>query len=146
MSERQLSPRIAQWTVQALTRLFATFGLVQGVFIVIGGAGRWQAPGLAVAMLVPGAPATWGVAIGIIGAIALYGTFRSMLRVTAYAMIAMGAWCLFFATSLILVVIHNDRVATTGVWTYLLASITACTLSAAYLQSRSYQTALRSVP
>jgi ABC-type Mn2+/Zn2+ transport system permease subunit len=141
----QLSPTVAQWMVQALARLLGTFGFLQGVFIVAGGPSRWKSPGLAVAMLVPGAPASWGLAIGIAGTLAVVGTFFSRHRLTSAALWAMGAWCLFFAMSLVVTVLRDSRVATTGVFTYLFMAVICVCLSTAYAQSHHYQRHLRSL-
>jgi hypothetical protein len=131
--------------VQALTRLMATFGILQGVGIIYGGPGRWASPSLQVAMMVPYAPASWGVAIAAMGVLAIAGTFLSRHRLTAAAMFGMSAWCLFFALGLLITVLREPKVATTGVPTYFALAVVCCCLSVAYAQSRTHQAYLRRV-
>lgn len=134
--ELRIDPHVAQWIVQACTRLLATFAVFQGVFIVLGGADRWQSRGLAVAMSVPGAPQSWGYAILGAGLLTLVGTLMSRMVLTALASVAIGTWCLFFAVSLFIVTIRDPRVATTGVITYGTVALLSCTLAVPYWQSR----------
>jgi hypothetical protein len=131
--------------VQALTRLLATFGVLQGLGIILGGPGRWGSPSLRVAMMVPYAPASWGVAIAILGVLAIAGTFLARHRLTSLAMFGMSAWCLFFAIGLLVTVLREPKVSTTGVPTYFALAIVCCCLSVAYAQSRSHQAYLRRV-
>lgn len=128
----KLEPNLARWVIQALARLLATYALVQGVVIVMGGAQRWRGSALAIAMQVPGAPATWGIALGICGALALLGTFRARMLLTSAALSLIGAWCMFFAISQLIVVVRDPHAGSTGVGTYTVLAIIAAVLSVAY--------------
>jgi len=141
----QIHPRVAQWVIQALARLLATFALVQGVGIFLGGPQRWQSPGLAVAMMVPGAPATWGVILAVLGAITLLGTVKARHRLVANGLMGIATWCTFFTFSLLLTLLRDARVSTTGVPTYLFVTVTCCCVAIAYRQSVAYQRQLRRV-
>lgn len=136
MPERRLDARLSQWTVQTLTRLFGTYGIVQGFFIVLGGPQRWQSPGLSAAMSIPGAPGSWGVALMVLGAVALAGTFHPRMRVVLAGLLGIAAWDLFFAGTLAKVVLESPNVATTGVFVYSRDGIAACILAVAYWRSR----------
>jgi hypothetical protein len=131
-THRHLPDELSRWSVQALTRLFATYAIAQGVIIVMGGAERWRGAALAVAMQVPGAPATWGIALGVFGVLALGGTFLVRLRLTALALWLIGAWCMFFAISQLLVVVNEPTAATTGIGTYTVLAVAASVLAVTY--------------
>lgn len=141
----QLSPPVAQWLVQALTRLVSTFAIVQGAFIILDGAARWTAPAWKVAMRVPGAPETWGSALFILGVLGLLGTFVARHRLTSLAMWGIGTWSLFFAISLGAAAFNDPKVSTVGFFTYVTMAITSCTLSVGYHQSHPYQRSLRAL-
>lgn len=131
-STSRLDPDLSRWVVQALTRLLATYAIVQGFVICIGGSERWRGAALAVAMQVPGAPATWGVALGIFGALALAGTFIVRMQLTSASLWLVGAWCMFFALSQFLVVVKDPHAGTTGVGTYTVLAVASYVLAYAY--------------
>lgn len=136
MPERRLPPDLAQWIVQALARLTATYAILQGTFIVLGGRERWQSPSLATAMSLPGAPESWGLALLIAGLFALAGTFAPRAATTAVALAGIGAWSFFFALSLFVTLLHTPEVATTGVFVYSYGAVTSCVLAVTYWRSR----------
>ena len=133
--EQRLNQQISQWTVQALTRLLATFAILQGVGIVLGGPTRWVGPAFALALSVPGAPATWGITLGALGAVALAGTFSARHSLTGLACVAIGAWSLFFAGSFLITAQCSSTAATTGIFAYGHLCVLACTLGVAYWKS-----------
>jgi hypothetical protein len=137
-TELGLSPHVSQWMVQAITRLVATYAIVQGLLIIIGGRHRWSAPSFSTAMTVPGAPASWGVALLVFGVLTLGGTF--ILTSLGTKLVAVGtsgtsAWCVFFAGSLAVAAWHNPQASTMGVLTYVLFAVMAASLAVAYLHS-----------
>lgn len=134
-TELNLAPRLSQWAVQALTRLVATYAVIQGILIVTGGPKRWSSPGLAVAMSVPGAPASWGISLGIFGLITMCATFTYRQMLVAVGVFMIGVWCFFFCTASLLSVIRTPTTATTGVPTYTVLSIIAMTLAVIYYRS-----------
>jgi len=133
---QRLDPHVAQWVVQAATRLTSTFAIVQGVAIVGGGPARWQGPAFATALTVPGAPGSWGVVLFLFGAAGLAGTFTYRERLVAAGMTGICAWCMFFAMSFVKTAHENSRAATTGIWAYGFICIVALLLAGAYLQSQ----------
>jgi hypothetical protein len=136
MPERRLQPHLAQWIVQSLTRLLATYAILQGFAIVLGGTERWQSPALATALSFPGAPASWGLILGVLGAVTLAATFRPYLRVVAWCVFGISVWCMFFAGSLFWALLKLPNTATTGVGTYTFMALAAALLAVAYKRSQ----------
>lgn len=136
MPFRQLSPSLSQWTVQALTRLTATYAIAQGAGIVIGGRHRWGSPALRLALSVPGAPASWGIVLFLFGGVALALTFARHPKLVVWPMLAIASWSFFFALALAPSIIQaGSHVATTGAPTYAFVAVTACVLGIAYRRS-----------
>ena len=137
MPYRRLSPDLSQWTVQSLTRLTATYAILQGCGIVLGGRDRWGSQALRIALAVPGAPASWGWVLLGLGVLALALTFHRRSRGVLFAMLGIASWSMFFAVALTPTVVENgSRVATTGPLTYAFIAVTACVLGMAYRRSR----------
>jgi len=131
-SELRLNGHLSRWAVQALARLFCTFGIIQGVLVIHGGRRRWSSPAFDTALNVPGAPASWGVAILVIGIVGLYGTLALKLKVVFFAMWAISCWFMFFTISLLHAALKNPDAATTGIITYGTMGITAAVLGIIY--------------
>jgi len=106
-TELNIAPRYAQWAVQGLARLLATFAILQGGWIVLGGSARWSGASYAVAMLVPGAPATWGVTLALAGVAALALTFTHHLRPVAVALFVIALWCGCFTAAIVAAALRN---------------------------------------
>jgi hypothetical protein len=136
MPELRLDARLAQWVVQALTRLLATYAILQGVFIVLGGRERWTGRSLATALLLPGAPASWGVVLAFFGVLCLLGTFTTRMTLTAAGAFGIGAWSIFFAASQLITFFQAPNVPTTGIFTYSHLAVSACVLAWLYWKSR----------
>lgn len=134
--ELVLNPRIAQWTVQSAARLLATFAVVQGVAILIGGAIRWSAPAFRVALQLPGAPASWGLALLLSGALALAGSLLRGRRTTVVGMYAIAVWCGFFALAF-LGAYGDPHASTTGVSAYGALMVLSILLASAYRASKT---------
>lgn len=137
MPERRLHPAVSQWILLSLTRLFATYAILQGAAIIVGGRDRWRGPSFATALEVPGAPESWGWALGVFGAVALYGTFRSLMATTALAMFLVGVWSTFFAGSFVVSLFRVENAATSGIFTYGCMAVTSYVLAVGYWQSRA---------
>lgn len=136
MPERRLDPHLSQWIIQSLSRWLATYAIIQGAFIVLGGPARWQGPSFATALLVPGAPASWGVVLCILGVAALAGTFTAHYRTTAAAVFCIGAWAFFFAISVAKTAMGDPNAATTGIFVYGHQAVTAVALAIVYWRVR----------
>lgn len=136
MPERRLAPELSQWVVQSLSRLLATYAILQGLFIVIGGAARWSGKSLATALAFPGAPASWGLILFALGVIALACTFRPRMRAVAASLFAIAVWDLFFAVSLLITLLQEPTAPTTGFFVYGHQAVLACVLAVTYVRSR----------
>lgn len=137
MSLRNLNPQVARWMLQSITRLIGTYALLQSVVIIVGGRERWFSKSFAVALTVPGAPATWGVVLALCGALTLLGTFVRVRvagpRVVLAGALGIAAWCLFFAVSLGLTAMQDHHASTTGILTYLQFAVLSAIIAVAYL-------------
>lgn len=134
--ELVLQPRIAQWTTQAFARLLATFAILQGMTIMLGGERRWSESQYDTAQLVPGAPGSWGVILFLTGAVALYGSLTCRLRVAVGGLVAAGVWCAFFAIALAEAILTIPGAAATPFTTYSILTVAFMLAAAAYWQSR----------
>lgn len=138
--EMRLDPSLAQWGIQAITRLLAVYAMVQGAGIIAGGRSRWLSKALALALAVPGAPASWGWALLLLGLTAMVGTLLGFTlrraRILLLACWGIGAWSCFFAIALLpSIVAHGSKVATTGSPTYVFVGVSACLLGVIYRRS-----------
>lgn len=137
MPFRRLDAAAAQYLMQLLTRLFATYAIVQGAGIILGGSQRWSSSkALATALALPGAPATWGALLLLAGALALYGTFRSP-RVTRIGCFGISVWSFCFALALVPNLVTSFTASTTGVFVYGKDAIAAMVLAVAYRHVRA---------
>lgn len=127
---------LALWTVEAATRLLATFSFVQGVNIIIGGEARWAEPHYSTALSVPGAPQTWGYILMTCGAIALGGSLLGRTRAVAFGSGLCSVWCAFFALSVLRSVSENPTAATTPLVTYAALTVAFALVGTTYWQSR----------
>lgn len=121
---------------RSLTRGVAAYAVVQGLFIILGGRERWSSPSLAIALSVPGAPASWGIALLIAGILVYFGLRKAHNRLIALALVGIGVWNLFFAVTIAWTALHNQYVTTTGAFTYTFFAILACIMGVAYLHPR----------
>ena len=133
---KRLDPDLCQWAIQALARLFATYSIVQGALVLIGGRARWSSPGYVTALLVPGAPATWGWVLLVVGAATLLGTFRVLMRTTSAGLYLMALWCFFFALTGLKTAVDNPLSGTTGIPTYTAFGVACAVLGFVYWQGR----------
>ena len=136
MHELNLSPDIARWVVQALARWWGTVAIAVGMLIILGGEERWSSPSFAAALLVPGAPASWGLVVATFGALTLVGSFTPRLKVTAAGLFGVAVWCLFFAGAMLKTALDNPGAASTGAAVYTGVAVTTLVLCAAYWRSR----------
>lgn len=139
-TELNIAPRYAQWAIQGFARLIATWAILQGGLITAGGAKRWSSPAYAVAILVPGAPATWGVSLLVIGALILAGTFTVCLRLTAVALYLLSVWAAGMTTASVAAWSRDER-ASTG-FNYPLLGVIAAVLAVIYWRSGALRASL----
>lgn len=136
MVEMKINPHIAQYTVVVTGRLLATFSLLQGLNIIVGGPDRWAGRSFAVALLLPGAPPTWGVILFLFGLISMYGSIRGRFTPVVVGSFGSAVWCAFFTLSMGITALSDRLAATTGVFTYGALAILFVLVGVAYKESR----------
>lgn len=135
-TERKLNPVITMWSVQALTRLTATFAILQGIAIIVGGPERWRGLSFQIALMVPGSPPTWGYLILVAGIVAAVGTFTGSMRAVSYSMFIATAWSGMFAITFIIGAILHGESALTAIVTYSMIAIWFAILGVVYRESQ----------
>lgn len=135
-TELTLDARLAQWIVQGTMRLLATYAILQGGNIILGGVERWSADAFAVAKLLPGAPPSWGVLLFVCGVVALAGSLKGRHTPVVAGMLGCSVWSGFFALSFFIVMFQNPRASSTGVFAYGTFCILFALMAVAYRESR----------
>lgn len=133
--ELVLNPRIAQWTTQAFTRLLATFAVLQGLTIIVGGEKRWSEAHYETAQLVPGAPGSWGILLLLTGAVAIFGSITGRTKTVMTGLSLSAVWCAFFSIALAEAVFTVPNAATTPLTTYSIFTVAFMLAASAYWQS-----------
>lgn len=114
-------------TVAARATIWAIVGycLLQGVGIVIGGAGRWSGPAFTYLRTTAGAPESWGWAIIVLGIILGLASLFKNWWLKCVALTGIATWSLGFAVGAWWATANVDSAATTGGPVYLLVTILA---------------------
>jgi hypothetical protein len=118
--------------VQALARWLCTYGVVQGIFVIAGGRKRWSGSSFETALLVPGAPASWGWALLVIGLAGIICSLRGRIRGVALTLYGVTVWFAFFTISLGKTALEVPEAATTGVVTYGALAVISAVLGSAH--------------
>lgn len=134
--ELAINTYVAQWVVQALTRLIATYAIGQGLGIIVGGRIRWSSAAYQDALTMPGAPGSWGVALFLIGIWTLAATFTRHHRNVTIAMAFLATWSGVFALFFASAAFGDHHASTTPIWVYGKDAVGCAVLAAAYWQSR----------
>jgi hypothetical protein len=135
VTHRKLDPGLAQWAIQALARWIFTVGVGLGVLILVGGRARWSSPAYQDALRYPGAPTSWGWAVGLVGLVGISCSLRGQLRGVAVCLYLTSAWCGFFVISLVTTAIRIPIAGTTGIGVYTGVSVVAGVLAAVHWRS-----------
>jgi hypothetical protein len=136
VTENSIDHRIAQWTVQAVARATATFAILQGANIVVGGRLRWSSEAYATALLLPGAPASGGVVLLLAGLATLVGSLLGRQAPVAAGLFSTGAWSGFFALAFLRAQTSSPTASSTAFWSYALIGLVSLILAMAYWRSR----------
>lgn len=118
--------------MQALGRLAASMAIVMGLVIVVGGEGRWIGPSYKAALAVPGAPESWGMALGAVGLLTLAGSLLGSLGATRLGLYGIAVWALFFAISVAKAAYYDPHAGTTGIIAYFYIAIQLVVLAVAH--------------
>lgn len=126
--------RTPSWTTPATVAArasiwaFVIYCLVQGAGIVIGGAIRWSGPGYTYLRDTPGAPASWGWALVLLGLALGLASLNTLWWAKAIALTGIVTWSLGFAYGAQYATTHVVTAGTTGGPVYILTAILAAIL------------------
>lgn len=84
-------------TMRMSALVMASYAILQGILIIVGGPDRFAALGYSAAMQLPGAPESWGVAILLAGVTAFWGVKTRTYRLGGLGMLLAALWSLMFA-------------------------------------------------
>jgi hypothetical protein len=133
--ELELDPIAALWAVQALSRLLATAGFVLGLNVVIRPA--WDSNEIyATALMLPGAPPSWGWMILALSFIIAFGQWRRKPSCTAAGHFGAAIWAFFFALSIAKTFWDTPTIPTGGIVTYCTIAVTHLVIAFTYRASR----------
>jgi hypothetical protein len=134
--ERKLDPGISQWTVQALSRIVLTFGLIVGALILVGGEKRFSSEALSAALAYPGAPESWGWVALLSGITGLVCSALARHWGVWWSLMVLSVWSFFFAVSFAEAALENEQTPLTGVAVYAYVAVTSLVLGVAHRTSR----------
>lgn len=119
-TELVVDPHVAQWLVRTVTRAVATYAVVVGVTILLGGPTRFAGLSYRAAIETPGAPESWGISIVIAGLLMLIGSIWAKPVLIGVGAVLGAIWALLFATAFGIAALWFDEANTTAPWAYLL--------------------------
>ena len=137
-TELALDAHVAQWGMRALVRALATYAVVIGVTILLGGRARFAGLSYEAALNTPGAPTSWGIWISMAGLVAITGTFLAKPRVVMIGTFFAALWCLLFASAFAIAALKHDQANTTGMWTYLVLAVAFLVLTGVHYAMRPF--------
>lgn len=133
--EYDLSPVVTMWAVQALSRILATTGVLLGLNVIIRPA--WTDGGIySTALMLPGAPPTWGWIILACSLVIACGQIMRSMRCVAIGHASASIWATFFGLSILKSFFDYPSVPTGGFVTYAAIALTHLIVGAAYFTSR----------
>lgn len=89
--------------------IMASYAIFQGVLIILGGPARFSQVGYVTALLIPGAPASWGLVLLIGGILAFVGLKNRKYMIGAAGMAVCGVWSFAFGGAFLISAIqHSD--------------------------------------
>lgn len=98
--------------------VMATYSMLLGMLIIVGGPSRFSAIGYKTAMYVPGAPASWGIVLLVAGMLAFFGLKNRQYMVGAWGMFISGAWCFAFGGAFLISSIQYPNANLTAMIAY----------------------------
>jgi len=132
-TERSLDPHVAQWAVRAVTRALALYAIAIGLAIIVGGPTRFGGVSYLVALKLPGAPMSWGVAILLAGAVAMTGTVLGRPPLVGIGLIAAALWSLLFGSAFAIATWQYPEASSTAMWVYFATAAILFLLGSAHL-------------
>jgi hypothetical protein len=107
---------------------FVIYSLWQGAGIVVGGAERWSSPSFTYLREAPGAPASWGWALIVMGLLLGWASLARAWWIKCVALCGISTWSVGFASGAQYATTTVETAATTGGPVYLLVAIVAAIL------------------
>lgn len=98
--------------------VMACYAILQGTLIIIGGPARFSQTGYHTAMIIPGAPASWGWVLGICGVVAFIGLKNRLYTVGFIGMFGAGVWSFAFGGAFLISSIQYPEANLTAMVTY----------------------------
>ena len=135
-NEIYIPPRLAQWAVIQGSRVLTLFAVLQGAAIIVTDAERWSAPAYENALLVPGAPPTWGGLMLVAGTVAMYGGLAQLYRFISTGFYLCGIWCIFFAVLFGKAFFENEDTSAMGLLVYSFLTLMYVGLGEVYRNTR----------
>jgi len=136
VNEIFIPPRLAQWAVIQGSRVLNLFAILQGAAIIVTDAERWSATAYENAMLVPGAPPTWGWLILAAGILTVYGGMAQLYRFVSTGFYLCAIWCIFFAGLFGKAFFENPDTSAMGLLVYSFLAIMYVGLGEVYRNTR----------
>lgn len=98
--------------------VLSVYAMVQGIMIIIGGEQRFSAVAYSTALLVPGAPQSWGWFLAFAGTLSFAGIKNRSYRLGMTAMTLAGVWSMFFAIAFLVSALEHEQANVTAVAVY----------------------------
>lgn len=98
--------------------VMAIYAIGLGITILVGGPLRFSQAGYRAAMIIPGAPASWGWALLIFGALAFFGLKNRVYGLGAIGMFLSGVWCFAFGGAFLVSAMQYPEANLTGMTAY----------------------------
>jgi hypothetical protein len=117
--------------------IMAGYCLVLGAVLTFADKDRFTSAGWSTAMQIPGAPHSWGIILGLCGAVMSYGILRRHWVLASYAAFCAGTWSMFFAVTFVISAVNYGTAGLTGIPTYLLIALIFAVLGAALKEQRT---------
>jgi hypothetical protein len=108
--------RLTIWAV-------GTYGIIQGVGILLANPIRFDAPAFATLREMPGAPDTWGISAILFGLAILIGSLGRIWWLKGAGLILMSSWAFVFGAGVLSAMFTHPTAATTGGPTYALIGL-----------------------
>lgn len=114
----------ARFTIWA----FGVYAIVQGVWVCLGGIGRWASPAFGMIRQVPGSPYTWGIPLAVFGVVVLTASLLGRFWLKAAGLLGISVWAFAFGVGAVGAITMSPTASTTGGPTYLVISVVTAIL------------------
>lgn len=98
--------------------ILSMYAMVQGLLIVLGGDHRFSQQGYRYAMMVIGAPSSWGWVLGIFGLLSFISLRNRMYTSAMVGMTGCALWSFSFGGSFLIAALQNNNANLTAIAAY----------------------------